>query len=48
LYVTPTYWPDFGEEELRKAVESFSGRERRFGGLNELKNAENASKTRKK
>ena len=34
LYVTPTYWPDFGEEELKKAVESFGSRERRFGGLN--------------
>ncbi len=34
LYVTQTYWPDFGEEELKKAIESFEGRERRFGGLN--------------
>ncbi len=34
LYVTPTFWPDFGEEDLRKALESFSGRDRRFGGLN--------------
>ena len=34
IYVTPTYWPDFGEEELAKAIESFGGRERRFGGLN--------------
>ena len=34
IYVTPTYWPDFGKEELAKAIESFSGRERRFGGLN--------------
>lgn len=33
LYVTPTYWPDFGEAELKKAVESFSSRKRRFGGL---------------
>ncbi|MBR7121255.1 MAG: isoprenyl transferase [Lentisphaeria bacterium] len=35
LYVTPTYWPDFGKEELQKAIESFDGRERRFGGLNQ-------------
>ncbi len=34
LYVTPTYWPDFGKEELAAAIDSFSGRERRFGGLN--------------
>ena len=34
LYVTSTYWPDFGEKELAAAIEAFSGRERRFGGLN--------------
>lgn len=33
LYVTPTYWPDFGEEDLRRALETFSSRDRRFGGL---------------
>ena len=33
LYVTDTYWPDFGEEALQKALESFGGRKRRFGGL---------------
>lgn len=32
-YVTPTYWPDFGREELLKALEQYSRRERRFGGL---------------
>ena len=32
-YVTPTYWPDFGKEELRKAVEDFSRRDRRFGRI---------------
>lgn len=31
LYFTPTLWPDFGGEEFKKAVESFRGRERRFG-----------------
>ena len=34
LYVTDTYWPDFDERELQKALESFGGRKRRFGGLN--------------
>ena len=29
------YWPDFDEEELRKAVEEYASRERRFGGLQE-------------
>jgi len=33
LYFTPTLWPDFGEEEFLKAIEEFSKRERRFGGL---------------
>lgn len=32
IYVTDVLWPDFGKEELIKAVESFSKRERRFGG----------------
>jgi undecaprenyl diphosphate synthase len=32
-YATPTYWPDFDREELTKALEHFSRRERRFGGL---------------
>ena len=34
LYVTDTYWPDFNEETLQQALASFSGRKRRFGGLN--------------
>jgi len=32
-YVTPTYWPDFGKEEYRKALEAFAHRDRRYGGL---------------
>jgi undecaprenyl diphosphate synthase len=30
-YATPTYWPDFDEAELHKALEEFRARERRFG-----------------
>jgi undecaprenyl diphosphate synthase len=30
-YTTPTYWPDFNEEELYKALYEYSQRERRFG-----------------
>lgn len=30
-YFTPTYWPNFDREELRKALEEFSSRERRYG-----------------
>jgi undecaprenyl diphosphate synthase len=32
-YVTPTYWPDFDRHELLKALEQYSLRERRFGGI---------------
>ncbi len=32
-YSTPVYWPDFDVEELRKAIDAFEQRERRFGGL---------------
>lgn len=32
MYFTPVYWPDFTIEELKKAILSYAGRERRFGG----------------
>ncbi len=35
LYFTETLWPDFDEKELDKALLSYQGRARRFGGLNE-------------
>jgi len=31
LYVTPTYWPDFGRDELLDALKDYASRERRFG-----------------
>ncbi len=31
LYFCDTYWPDFKEEDLHKAIASFQGRQRRFG-----------------
>jgi undecaprenyl diphosphate synthase len=34
-YVTPTYWPDFGREELRKALDEYAQRDRRFGRIQE-------------
>ena len=34
FYITKTLWPDFDKEELRKAIDSFYKRTRRFGGLN--------------
>ena len=33
LWTTPLWWPDFGPEHLRAALEDFGQRERRFGGL---------------
>lgn len=30
-YFTPTFWPNFDRDELRKALEEFSSRERRYG-----------------
>jgi undecaprenyl diphosphate synthase len=30
-YATPTYWPDFDESELHRALVTFSERDRRFG-----------------
>jgi undecaprenyl diphosphate synthase len=35
LYFTDTYWPDFGKEELYRALDSYRGRERRFGRTRE-------------
>ena len=35
IYVTDTLWPDFHKEELVKAIEAYSKRDRRFGGRKE-------------
>lgn len=35
LYFTSVLWPDFTEEELKKAIDWFTDRDRRFGGLTE-------------
>jgi undecaprenyl diphosphate synthase len=31
FYMTPSLWPDFDKDELYKALERYSYRERRFG-----------------
>lgn len=31
FYFTPTLWPDFGEEQLREAIEAYAERDRRYG-----------------
>lgn len=33
LFFSPKFWPDWKGEDLRKAVEDFTSRERRFGGI---------------
>ncbi len=35
FYSTPTLWPDFDREELRRAIEAYGKRVRKFGGLEE-------------
>jgi undecaprenyl diphosphate synthase len=34
-YFTPTYWPDFDKDELRKAIDEYNRRTRRFGMTDE-------------
>ena len=34
-YFTASLWPDFDEDELRRALVFFSSRERRFGLVSE-------------
>ncbi len=33
MYFTDVFWPDFGKEDIDKALEFYSRRKRRFGGL---------------
>ncbi len=35
LYFTDTFWPDFNEEELHKAIIDYQGRQRRYGKTGE-------------
>ena len=35
FYFTDTPWPDFKEQELKQAVEAYSARDRRYGGIRE-------------
>ncbi|HPC24229.1 MAG TPA: undecaprenyl diphosphate synthase family protein [Fervidobacterium sp.] len=34
FYFSNLLWPEFSEEELKRAIEAYQGRDRRFGGLN--------------
>ena len=43
LYFTHVLWPDFKRDELRKAIDSFASRQRRFGRTGEqVEKAQNA------
>ena len=44
LYFCDTYWPDFNEESLHKAIESFQTRQRRYGKTEAQVEAEEESK----
>lgn len=37
LLFTDSFWPDFKTQDLRAAIEEFSSRERRFGGVEAIK-----------
>jgi undecaprenyl diphosphate synthase len=39
LYVTDTAWPDFGVAALHAALHAFAARDRRYGGLTNLRGA---------
>ncbi|MGD2176536.1 MAG: isoprenyl transferase [Anaerolineae bacterium] len=39
FYTSPTLWPDFGKDELYKALKDFNQRERRFGLVPETSSA---------
>ena len=32
-YIAPVYWPDFDKDQLRRALQEYANRHRRFGGL---------------
>jgi undecaprenyl diphosphate synthase len=34
FYFSAKYWPDFGIDDLKEAINEYQSRERRFGGLN--------------
>ena len=38
-YVTPTYWPDFGRDELLEALWEYARRDRRFGRVEPVRSA---------
>lgn len=45
LYFTPVFWPDFNEGHFRDALDSFCQRQRRFGGVTDIRSMVDATKT---
>ena len=45
LYFTDTLWPDFDRDEFSKALDSFAGRQRRFGMTGDQVNASDMAST---
>src|SRR6266542_247441 len=45
FYSTPTFWPDFDEHELRRALDEYASRERRFGAVHGTQPLQNGSAT---
>ena len=37
FYFTDVHWPDFSADELKKAIEAYNSRDRRYGGVKEDK-----------
>jgi len=35
LWITTTFWPDFGKEDFLRALRDYANRERRFGGISQ-------------
>ena len=41
LYFTPTYWPDFTQDDFLRAIVDYQGRERRYGMTSEQVESKN-------
>lgn len=48
LYFTDVFWPDFGADELKNAVNSFYQRQRRFGGDADLLRSDDGNISKEK
>ncbi len=35
IHVTEVFWPDFGVDDLHRAVNDYNSRRRRFGGIDQ-------------